>query len=259
MLISFFLFASFAMPNLSLFAQKQDRNQPQTKLEAREIMEKKPEDKAVISGMVFYPASKKPVDDALIFFNREDLGDESSTRRTISGGSKADGSYRTEVPAGDYSICAWKQSENYLLPDVLPFGLPTGGKCEKVSVSAGETRQINLTLAPKSNSLEGKVVDWNSIFLPHDSLVVLYRPLKFAKGKWVLTSMEEATWDAKVEVAPDENGNFIINGLPEGTYFLRIELPGKQTWLYKKKNSANELIPIQIKNNTENKISFSYY
>lgn len=213
-------------------------------------------EKSSVGGMVLYPDGK-PAPEAVIYAYR--ATESPFSERVPTTSSDKEGKFKIQLEPGKYQFCAWKQSENYLLPNFLPFGLSVGGKCEDVSVSAGETKQINLTLAPKSNSLVGKVVDWNSIFLPADSMVVLFRPLKLEKNKWVLTTMEEATWDAKAEIKPDKDGNFVINGLPEGTYFLRIELPGNQRWLYKRKNSVNELIPIQIKNNSENKISFSYY
>jgi hypothetical protein len=251
--VPFLLLVSCAESNMRLFAQKQESEQ-----QAKNVtQEKTPDKKAVISGIVFYPNSTKTVDDALIFFNREDLdNDNPPSRRTITGGSGSDGNYRSEVPVGVYTICAWKQSENYLLSNVLPFGLPTGGKCETVNVSAGEKKEVNLMLAKQSGSLEGKITNWENLFLPADTQVVLYRPLKFVKGKWVLTSSEEATWDAKAEVKPDENGNFVINGLPEGTYFLRIETPGLEAKYYKTKNTKGEASPIEIKNGVKNKISF---
>lgn len=247
------LLVSCAESNMRLLTQKQESEK-----QSRNVTQEKiPDKKAVISGVVFYPNSTKTVDDALIFFNRDDLdNDNPPSRRTITGGSGSDGTYRSEVPAGVYTICAWKQSENYLLSNVLPFGLPTGGKCETVEVSAGKNKEVNLTLAKQSGSLEGKITNWKDLFLPADTQVVLYRPLKFVEGKWILTSSEEATWDAKAEVKPDEDGNFVFNGLPEGTYFLRIETLGLRAKYYKTKTTKGEASPVEIKNAVKNKISF---
>jgi hypothetical protein len=212
-------------------------------------------EKPTVGGTVFYPDGK-PAPEAQIYAYPD--GESPFSNRIPSTSSDKSGKFALQLATGKYQFCAWKQSENYLLPNLLPFGLPVGGKCEDVSVTTDGAGQISLTLAPKSNSLTGKINDWGSVFLPEESKVVLYRPLKLEKNQWVLTSSEEATWDARTEVKPDENGNFTINGLPEGTYFLRIELPDKQVWHLKEKTSGKP-VPVQIKNGGENKISFSYF
>jgi hypothetical protein len=242
------LMIAFALPNMRLSAQKQEKEQ--------QVAETFQVVKAVISGTVFYPDSTKVAGGALIFFTKEDSSVSPSNERKPLAGSGSDGRFSKEIAPGFYRVCAWKPSENYLLPDGLPFGLPIGGKCVGVEISAGENKEISLMLAKQSGLLEGKITNWENLFLPPETQVVLYRPLKLVKGKWTLTSFEEATWDAKAEVKPDENGNFVINGLPEGTYFLRIETPGLEAKYYKTKNTKGEASPIEIKNGVKNKISF---
>lgn len=249
--VSLLLLVLFALPSMRLSAQKQEGER-----QAGKVFQV---DKAVISGTVFYPDSTRIAGGVLILFDREDTTGEPSNRRKPLAGSNNDGKFSMEVVPGTYTLCPWKPSENYLLAGGLPFGLPIGGKCATVEVSAGENKEVSLTLANQSNSLEGKITNWKNLFLPADTQVVLYRPLKLVKGKWILTSSEEATLDAKAEVKPDEDGNFIINGLPEGTYFLRIETPGLRAKYYKTKTAKGEASPVEIKNAVKNKISFELH
>lgn len=257
-MISFLLFIAFATSNVKMFAQK-ETNELAASKNNKNLVEKITEAKAFIKGKVFYPDSSRTASDAVILFYKNDLREEPSNERIPTTLSGDGGLYEKELTPGAYTICAAKQTENHLIAQYLYFGLPVGGKCAETAVKAGENKTIDLKLAQKANSLEGKILDWKSVFVPRDITVVLYRPLKLEKDKWVLTTMDEATLDAKAEVKPDEEGNFIINGLPEGTYFLRLEIPNQPTWFYKGKGLANDATPIQIKNKSENKISFSYY
>src|SRR5258706_3093850 len=108
----------------------------------------------------------------------------------------------------EYEICASKQEQGYLNPIGLPFGLSTGGKCKKITASAG--LEVDVVLAPKGGTIEGQVRDARNRSTVSNGKVVVYRPLKFLRGEWVLVNSRDATWVPSVEAAIDDNGPFKI-------------------------------------------------
>jgi hypothetical protein len=210
-------------------------------------------EKGVVKGAVVYPATNKPAPNARLTFWPVDW-DRPINGRLPSTTSDADGKYSTELPAGRWQVCPDKQEENHLSPLLMPFGLAVGGRCEHLTTSAARPQTIDLVLAPAVGSLHGKITNWKNLSLPKETTIVLYRPLKRENDQWVLTTTKDATWNATAKVFVEKNGTFIINGLPEGDYFLRMEIPEQNPWFY-----TRETGKIKIKNAVINEIEFSYF
>src|SRR6185436_17516815 len=129
-----------------------------------------------------------------------------------------------------YELCASKQPEGYLDPYFLPLGLSTGGRCKKITASAG--LEVDVFLAPKAGMIEGQVRDARTRKAISNGRVTVYRSLKFLRGEWVLVNPREATWTPSVEVTIVDQGTFRIIGLPTGGYFLKVEVPGRKAWYF---------------------------
>jgi hypothetical protein len=205
-----------------------------------------------IEGEVYYPDGKKRVIEALINAYKDD----NHEGRIPSFISDENGQFNASLEVGSYTICAWKQSENYLLPNVLPFGLPVGGKCEEINIIAGQKTYIRLNLAPKSGFLEGQIEQISPNISLTDIKVTLYRPLNIKSGKWELTSPKNATWIPKVEKMVSFDGKFRIEGLPSGIYFLKAEAKSGNVWYYNKMTSEENTTPIQIYADKTNRVLF---
>ena len=212
------------------------------------------ENKTEIEGEVFYPDNRF-APDALIFAFKN--SDSPFSGRVTSSVSGPDGKFVIPVDEGIYSVCAWKQKENYLLPNFLPFGLPTGGRCEEVAIITGQKIYVGVKLSPKSNSLEGRIKGIDKKFPNSNIRAVIYRPLKILKGQWQLVSPENATWEPTSESEIDSEGQFTINGLPSGIYFLRLETSGGEKLSFKLNSLDSKATPIEISLDKENKLSLS--
>jgi hypothetical protein len=207
---------------------------------------------AEIRGRVLYQNSRV-APRALVSASRE--GQLSG--RILSANSNDEGRFVVKgVESGArYDLCASKQSEGYLDPYFLPLGLSTGGQCKKITASAAV--EVDLVLAPKSGTLEGEVRDAKNRNAISNGKVVIYRPLKFLRGEWVLVDPREATWVPLVEAAVDDNGHFKILGLPTGRYFLKVEVPGRKTWYFNNQVSDSTAERIFIQGGATRKIVVS--
>jgi hypothetical protein len=155
----------------------------------------------------------------------------------------------------EYDLCASKQEAGYLNPFTLPFGLPTGGQCKKITASAG--LEVDVVLAPKGGTIEGQVRGARNRSAVSNGKVVVYRPLKFLRGEWVLVNPRDATWVPSVEAAIDDNGHFKILGLSTGRYFLKVEVPGRKPWYFNNQESDRVAQPIYIQSGVTRKIVLS--
>jgi hypothetical protein len=152
----------------------------------------------------------------------------------------------------EYSLCASKQYEGYWIPYMLPFGLPTGGQCTRVK--AGTVSEVDVVLAPKGGTLEGEIRDARSGDPISTGKAIIYRPLKFLRGEWTLVNPGEATYVPSAEAAVEINGHFKIIGLPTGNYFLKIKVPGRQTWYFNNQVSDIAAQPLGIRGGLTRKI-----
>jgi len=179
--------------------------------------------------------------------------------RILSANSDDEGRFvikGVESGAG-YELCASKQSEGYLDPYFLPLGLSTGGKCKKITASAG--LEVDLVLAPKGGTLEGEVRDARNRSAISNGKAIVYRPLKLLRGTWVLVNPREATWVPTAEANLEENGHFKISGLPAGTYFLKVEVQGHKAWYFNNQVSDAAAQPIFIQSGAIRKIVVSIH
>jgi len=155
----------------------------------------------------------------------------------------------------EYDLCASKQDEGHLDPYFLPFGLSTGGQCKKITASAG--LEVNVVLAPKGGTVEGLVRDARNHGAISNGKVIVYRPLKFLRGEWVLVNPRGATWTPTAEAAVENNGHFKILGLPTGTYFLKVEIQGRNPWYFNNQVSDAAAQPVSIQGGLTRKIVVS--
>jgi hypothetical protein len=178
-----------------------------------------------IQGRVLYPNGKIAPQALILAFKQGQM-----TGRILTGNADSQGRF---VIAGmqigiQYTLCASKQDEGHLDPYMLPFGLPTGGQCK--TIVAGSVAEVDVVLAPKAGMIEGRLRSASDADLK--GKVVVYRPLKFLRGEWVLVNPRDATWVPSAEATIGDNGNFKILGLPTGRYFLKVEVPGRKTWYF---------------------------
>ena len=197
-----------------------------------------------VRGRVVYPDGKIASGAQVVAFR-----DDRLTGRILMGNSDNEGRFViTGVENGiEYSICASKQYDGYWNPYLLPFGLPTGGKCKKVKVQVGVVSEVEVSLAPKGGEIEGEVRDARSGDLSSAGKVVVFRPLKFLSGEWTLVNPREATYVPTAEAPIDNNGHFKIIGLPTGSYFVKVEVPGRNPWYFNHQISDTAAQPIAIK------------
>jgi hypothetical protein len=197
-----------------------------------------------VSGRVVYPNGKIAPGAQVVAFR-----DDRLNGRIPMGNSNNEGRFViTGVEDGiEYSICASKEYDGYSNPFLLPFGLPTGGKCKKVKVGVGVVSEVEVFLAPKGGEIEGEVRDARSGDLFSMGKVVVFRPLKFLRGQWTVVNPREATYVPTAEAAIDNNGRFKIIGLPTGSYFLKAEVQGRNPWYFNNQVSDVAAQPIAIK------------
>jgi hypothetical protein len=209
---------------------------------------------ASIHGRVFYPNGFVASGSLVIAFEEgRSIGRQISTS-TDSKGNFALDNMKVGVR---YSVCASKQEEGYLNPYFLPFGITTGGHCQDVILSAGQGVQIDLKLAPKAGSIRGQVLDAHN-HLPVDAgKVVVYRPLKLIGDVWTLVNPLEATWTPKAESELNSSGEFNINGLPRGKYFLYVEAKGYRKWFYNNRYTETTAQPLNIKSGVSTKMTIA--
>ena len=205
-----------------------------------------------VRGRVLYPNGKVAPGAVVLAFKKDQM-----TGRILTGNSDNQG--RFIFPAlergVEYSLCASKQADGYLNPYMLPFGLSTGGQCKKVV--AGAVFEVDLTLAPKSGSLEGQVRDAKSGNPIQNGKAIVYRPLKLLGGQWTLANPREATWVPTAEGTLDDSGHFRISGLPRGTYFLKVEIQGRSPWYFKNQLSDIAAQPLLIQGGLTTKVVVS--
>lgn len=204
-----------------------------------------------VRGHVVYPDGKIAPGAQVVAFR-----DDRLTGRILMGNSDNEGRFVISgVENGiEYSICASKQYDGYWNPYLLPFGLPTGGKCKKVKVEAGVISEVEVSLAPKGGEIEGEVRDARSGELFSAGKVVVFRPLKFLSGQWILVNPREATYVPTAEAAVDNNGHFKIIGLPTGSYFVKVEVQGRNPWYFNHQISDTAAQPIAIKSGITRRI-----
>jgi len=205
-----------------------------------------------IRGRVLYPNGKIAPGAVVLALKSDQI-----TGRILTDSSDDQGRFViTGVQIGtQYSICASKQEQGYLNPYGLPFGLSTGGQCKKIT--AGSMSEVDVVLAPKGGTLEGQVRDaTNRNALSHGK-VVIYRPLKFLRGEWVLVNPREATWVPTAEATLEDNGHFKIIGLVTGNYFLKVEAQGRRTWYFNNQLSDTTAERIFIQGGVTRKIVVS--
>jgi hypothetical protein len=202
-----------------------------------------------IHGRVLYP-NGEVARGAMVFAFKEGR----LTSRVPSGNSDDQGRFiikRLENGV-EYELCSSKQEEGHLLPYGLPFGLSTGGQCK--NVTAGAASEIIIVLAPKSGTLEGEVREARNRNAISKGKVILYRPLKFLRGTWVLVNPLEATWTPTAEATISDHGHFRILGLPTGSYFLKVEVHGHKAWYFSNQVSDTAAQPISIQGGLTRKI-----
>jgi hypothetical protein len=154
-----------------------------------------------------------------------------------------------------YEVCASKQEQGYLNPIGLRFGLSTGGHCKKIT--AGTVSEIDVVLPPKAGTLEGQVRDARSRKPISNGKVTIYRPLKLMRGEWVLVNPRQATYVPTAEAVTDNNGYFKVSGLPTGTYFLKVEIQGRNPWYFNNQVSDTAAQSINIQGGLTRKIVVS--
>jgi hypothetical protein len=205
-----------------------------------------------IHGRVLYP-NGEVARGAIVFAFKEGR----LTSRVPSGNSDDQGRFVIKrLESGvEYELCSSKQEQGYLLPYGLPFGLSTGGQCKNVRAGAGS--EIDIVLAPKSGTLDGQVRDARNRNPISNGKVIVYRPLKFLRGEWVLVNPREATWVPSAEAAVEDNGHFKISGLPTGSYFLKVEVQGRHLWYFNNQVSDTAAQPIVIEGGLTRKIVVS--
>jgi hypothetical protein len=202
-----------------------------------------------IHGVVLY-SDGKVAPGAVVLALKEDQ----ISGRILTGSSDDQGRFViTGVQIGtQYSICASKLEQGYLNPYGLRFGLSTGGHCKKITASAES--EVDVVLAPKAGTLEGQVRDIRSRNPISNGRVTIYRPLKLLSGHWTLVNPREATYVPTAEAAIDNIGYFKITGLPTGTYFLKVEVPGRKPWYFNNQVSDTTAQPIVIQAGLTRKI-----
>jgi hypothetical protein len=207
-----------------------------------------------IHGRVFY-SNGKVAAGAIVVAYREDR----FSGRIPSGNSDNEGRFVIKrLESGvRYDICASKQYDGHFDPYFLPFGLSTGGQCGKIT--AGGVSEVDVVLAPRGGIVEGLARDARNQNPISNGKVVVYRPLKFLRGQWVLVNPGEATWVPTAEANLEENGHFKISGLPTGTYFLKIEIQGRRDWYFNDQLSEAAAQPIFIQSGVIRKIVVSIH
>lgn len=193
-----------------------------------------------IRGRILYPNGKIAPGAVVLALKKDQM-----TGRILTATSDDQGRF---VIAGvqigtQYSICASKQEEGYLNPYGLPFGLSTGGLCK--SVTANDSSEVDVFLAPLAGAVEGQVRDARTGISISNGKVVVYRRLKFVRGEWAIVDPHDATWTPSVDAVVD-NGRFKIIGLPNGIYFLKVEVPGRPTWYFNNQMSDAAAQPLVI-------------
>lgn len=169
----------------------------------------------------------------------------------------ADGSFvvRDLEPGVVYTLCASKREEGYLDPFFLPFGLPVGGRCEKVVPrGGGQPLKVKLQLSKKAGGVAGTVLDAHSRLPVIGGKVTIYRPLKLEGETWVLTNPNDARWTPSQEGITDAAGKFTVSNLPEGQYFLKVEADGYRNWFFPAQASEATAQTLLIKSGTTRKI-----
>jgi hypothetical protein len=197
-----------------------------------------------IRGRVLYPDGKVAPGAQVIAFK-----DDRMTGRIPMGNSDNEGRFViTGVEDGiEYTICASKQYDGYWNPYLLPFGLPTGGKCKKVKAGVSVISEVEVFLAPKGGEIEGEVRDARSGDVLSTGKVVVFRPLKFLRGQWTVVNPREATYVPTAESVIDNNGHFKVIGLPSGNYFLKAEVQGRSPWYFNRQTSDVAAQPIAVR------------
>jgi hypothetical protein len=205
-----------------------------------------------IHGRVLYPNGEVAQGALIDAFKEGRL-----TGRIPIGNSDNEGRFiiRRLESGVQYDLCASKQDAGYLNPFTLPFGLSTGGKCKRITASPA--LEVDLVLAPKGGTLEGQARDARKRTPISNGKAIVYRPLKFLRGEWVLVNPREATWVPTAEAAVEGNGHFKISGLPTGTYFLKVEVPGRKPWYFNNQVSDVAAQPIVIQAGLTRKIVVS--
>jgi hypothetical protein len=209
---------------------------------------------AVYASVVY--ADGTPAANATVLRYRSDR--ESGLQSGIQTG--ADGSFvvRDLEPGVSYTLCASKREEGYPDPFFLPFGLPVGGRCEKVVLrGGGQPLKVQLQLSKKAGSVAGTVLDARSRMPIIGGKATIYRPLKFEGGAWVLTGPNDARWTPSQEGLTDAAGKFIVSNLPEGQYSLKVEADGYRSWFFPAQANEAAAQALLIKSGTTRKIAAS--
>lgn len=198
-----------------------------------------------VTGSVVYP-NGKPASGFRVFRYRSD------NPAGLQGGtiSQADGSFAlTDLEPGvSYDLCASKPEEGYLDPLFLPFGLSVGGECRNVMPRVGvDPGKVQLRLSKKAGALVGRLIDARTRRPVINGKVILYRPLKMERGRWILIDSKQATWIPSVEAQVDTTGGFTFSGLPEGAFLLRAEATGYRNWFPWNRTSESSAQTLLIK------------
>ncbi len=203
-----------------------------------------------IQGRVLYPSGKIAPQALILAFRQGQMSGRILTGNTDNQGRFVIAGMQTGL---QYTLCASKQDEGHLDPYMLPFGLPTGGQCK--TIVAGSVTEVDVVLAPKAGMIEGRVRSARSADL--SGKVIVYRSLKFLRGKWVLVNPRDATWVPTAEANLEDNGHFKISGLPTGTYFMKVEIQGRKTWYFHNQVSDKSAQPVFIEGGVTRKIVVS--
>lgn len=205
-----------------------------------------------ITGLVVYPDGT-PAPGATVLRYRSDnpTGLQSGTE------SQADGSFiiNNLEPGVSYSLCASKREEGYLDPFFLPYGLPVGGNCKNVVLSAGSNPvKVRLQLSKKAGKLEGRILNVRTQRPIVSGKVTLYRPLKLEGDTWILVNPKQATWIPSADEKTDAAGDFSFSKLPEGRYFLRVKATGYPDWFFDNQSSEAAAQPLLIRSGRATKV-----